>query len=951
SSFGILKYYFRENNRNILVTALGLIFIISIFSVTLTSEQVARYDFIDSKLGNNIEISILTKETSIFPSNFEGRVNNLKTKMSDKINTHDLSDMIFHDDLATALGRVEIMNETTTIPMDYKFVGALNLDISNQFISSSRFSGRFPSAPDEVMLVKGSYTNVFYEGDTQGFSLNNMINYNLDQVVNITSRDYENHTQLYNHNVTIVGIYDTSYFIKTHEYGFIESYLTDQLIINNPVIETNTFYAADHDSFKSIMNSLHIDELHTDVQTQFKLDLSDKIDSANFEILSTTIDTFLRDASWSSGMTLWRYQQLNTGNGYYKELIWQINEFSLIRMELGNTIFFSMLLMIPALSITILFSNFAANIFFGRRKSQIGLLRVRGFSRKQLLGVLIVEGLLSAITSLIIGYVLGLGLATLTASSRDFLDFKFALNPMIVAPGTFYAVLLWTIVIVGTIMISRTISLSKLDVIESRKPIKKEPLWRRSYLDIIFLVLGIAGNGFFLYLVFNNPFITMDGPMMIVIVILTLFFLPFPFFLLFGGLLTLSRLVPPTVNFVSKKIWHRFANIFSYSLSTMVRQKESAIRSILLVSLTFSMIWTLFTIPPVMDLNTTRTSYYSVGADSYYSHAWNETLEASFSNDNNIADFVPLGVLTLYTQPRLDVFIVFPQFLDVAYFEEGFGTSNAIEDLYSNNFNLMMNVKGLESGNREIGDNMTIKSNDGSISAEMIIMGSFNYWPRLITSTPTNDPWSFDSSKIIITNETFSEFIDTGIIDLDTTSVEEGYYFKLAKDADNDKLKETYGEELVFASEVIQDKQTTLSYQLLWIQLNVLFLVNMCTIVLTIILYGYRQVRGRARELSVERSLGMKQLQISRIFIYESLSILGFSFVFGTILGFLFSSSMVSIVIMTSMSYSIPPPLLFFPLETINGVIGLLILVGIVASIIPAIMARKQNISESLKVN
>jgi len=555
---------------------------------------------------------------------------------------------------------------------------------------------------------------------------------------------------------------------------------------------------------------------------------------------------------------------------------------------------------------------------------------------------------LSAIISLVIGYLIGICLAALTIKSDSFLNYKLAFESVNISLGTFNTVLFWTFVFTGSIILNRIISLSRLDVIDAKNPVEKNPFWKKYYIDIFLLIAGIAGNVFFFYMMFNPMMMVDLGPLVFILMILTLLLMPFPFFLLFGGIMTLSRLVSPLVTLVAHKFWKKSANLFSYAMTTMIRQKQSAIRTILLISVVFALIWATFTIPPVLLMNNERTTYYSVGADAYYDNDWNSTVvETLFASNENFTDLMAVGYANMdFFGNDLDVLIIQPNFLEVAYYEESFGSITAIGELFKDNHSVMMNEKGLEDSNHDVGGVLKLQS-EGEISLN--IVGSFTYFPRLVKQVA--DYWDYyEDPKVVMSNSTLTELYNKSVLN-EFQTINMGYYLKLSPTANITALKNDFGEKMRIASYEMEQARNSLGWRIMWLHLNVLFLVNMITIALTIILYGYKQVHGRARELSVERSLGMKQLQISRLFFFESSILIGFSYLFGSILGFLFSTSIVSILIMGSAHYAIPPPVIFFPLVDIHKVIFLLIAGGLAASIIPAYLARKQDITKSLKVN
>ena len=939
---GVTRDYFVENYRNILVTALGFIFIVSIFTVTLTSEQGMKSDYISSQLESDIEINFITQQYRVDSVDFVSINESIISGILERARKNNIDDLIDYDNLTSINSYCELINETSGAlieDLQISHIHGLVFDLLN---TSSRFSGRFPINSSEVVMIRGGGFEYYNES-----TIIAGLNYQLNETITLTKRDYK--LDIFNNQtVKIVGIYDTS-FVTEHEEWHFDTYITDELIANNPVIIPGSFITADLESYLDIIKELNIGKSNVEVSCQFTMSLANITDPSKFEGSILKINRFMRDISWMANYNLHRYKKLPSTNKYFLSHFRRIDKFERISQELSNSAVTGLLLMLPALSITIYFSSFTSNVFFDRRRNQIGLLRIRGISRKQLLGILVIEGFLSAMISLVVGYGLGVSLAALTIRSKQFLNYQLALDAITISSGIFKTVLFWTIIFAGMIIVSRIISLSRLDVMEARNPVEKKPFWRRFYIDIFLLVLGLAGNAFFFYMMFN-PVVMMElGPLIFILIILTFLLLPFPFFLLFGGIMTLSRLVAPVVTSVAHYFWRRFTNLFSYSMTTMIRQKESATRTILLISLIISMIWATFTLPPVLLTNNRRTTYYSVGADCYYSHEWNTTVEETmFTGDGNITGFTPVGLTTIHSiSNTLDAIIIFPKFLEVAFYEKSFGSTSAIEELFLDNHSILMNKRGMEDINRKIGDNVTLRSTD---LISLSIIGSFTYWPRLVTEFYP-DYWdSYDDPKIALSNETLAELYNAGAINLQQT-ITEGYYFKLSPDANFTALKEIYGQDLRIAVEDMQEARSTLWWGLLWLHLNALFLVNICTIVMTIVLYGYKQVRGRAQELSVERSLGMKQVQIGKLFFYESITLLGFSYLFGSLLGMLFSTSIVSILIMSTATYAIPPPVIFFPLETIHFFIVLLIIAGVVASIIPAILARRQDITKSLKVN
>jgi ABC-type antimicrobial peptide transport system permease subunit len=354
----------------------------------------------------------------------------------------------------------------------------------------------------------------------------------------------------------------------------------------------------------------------------------------------------------------------------------------------------------------------------------------------------------------------------------------------------------------------------------------------------------------------------------------------------------------------------------------------------------------MFTLPSVIHTNNARNAYYSVGADCYYDGQWDSNLEVNLSRDPNIATAVPMGISEISMSPgsSLTSFILFPEFLEVAYFESDFCDEEIMKELHVTPLSVLVNTKYLEIFRKDIGDTIPISKGDGEV-IPLTIIGIFQYWPNFIMNSPSNPD---AEPKLIATNTTIT---DLSLENVSTSMIVEGYYLKLSANADINQMEEKFGQDtLLFAHKVAQTTDELIIVRLLQFQIELLFLLCCLTISISIFIFGYTQLRARTRELAVERTLGMKLLQLARIFFYESLVSLIFSLFLGLILGIIFTISLISIWMMMLNPSMVPPPVFFISWIAISVQIGLVISVGLISSIFPAILARKHRIGTSLKV-
>jgi len=416
---GFTSDYFAENNRNIAITAIGLVFIVTILSFTFTSEVSAKRDFIKESLGSeNIfsPIQIIGTEEA-WGLNFSSYRETMVTELTNSTEENEVAEYFHNDHLASISFSVNVRKEEDQEILPYKAeFGLLDGDIQELLSHSSNFEGRAPTSDNEVLYIEGL-------GGTGDEDYNPLRAFEIDarlgQQVNITRIGYEYDDEQqqwifgkeYNLSVEVVGIYHTEIFTieyqRSGEWIGSKKVLRDNLILTNPILTPGSFYTLNNELFSDLTELLHgSNPIEYFVRHQFTLDLSNAIQPAAFITAATSLERFFEDFSWVSIYELKRYELIWSGEGYHLSPFWGISGFERIRSELEASSYTSILLAIPVLSITIFYFSFSTNMFFDRRLDQVELLRVRGVTKRQLLIILVIEGVVSSFLALIIGYFL-----------------------------------------------------------------------------------------------------------------------------------------------------------------------------------------------------------------------------------------------------------------------------------------------------------------------------------------------------------------------------------------------------------------------------------------------------------------------------------------------------------------------------------------------------------------
>ncbi len=152
---------------------------------------------------------------------------------------------------------------------------------------------------------------------------------------------------------------------------------------------------------------------------------------------------------------------------------------------------------IPILVLILTFVNLIIDLAVSRKHNEIAVLRSRGATVAQVMGMALVEGLLLGALALAISLPLGEAIAQLMGHTRSFLDFSAPTDLRIgITQSTLYAGLIAVIVAVVA-QVLPTIGAARHTIVtykQERARSLRPPWWQRAWLDVLLLIPAVYGT-------------------------------------------------------------------------------------------------------------------------------------------------------------------------------------------------------------------------------------------------------------------------------------------------------------------------------------------------------------------------------------------------------------------------------------------------------------------------
>ncbi|MDF2669262.1 MAG: permease component, partial [Paenibacillus sp.] len=275
----------------------------------------------------------------------------------------------------------------------------------------------------------------------------------------------------------------------------------------------------------------------------------------------------------------------------------------------------------PMLAMVFYYIVMNARQALDRQRSDIAVLRSRGGSTRQIIGVYLLEGLILGAIALIIGPLLGWFMAKSIGSSNGFLTFvdRKAVPVGLSNEAILYGVGAVVLAIVASVI--PAVLYAKSSIVSYKQSLARsdrKPLWQRWFLDIV--LVGIAGYGYYSFQTYQilsvKTGMTNDQlqvhPLLFFVPALSIFAVGLLFLRIFPWLLKLF-------NWLGK----RFLPVPIFlTLTQLSRSSKAYYPLMLLLILTLGLGVYNSSAARTIDLNSTERTLYQYGTDVVLQTVW-----------------------------------------------------------------------------------------------------------------------------------------------------------------------------------------------------------------------------------------------------------------------------------------------------------------------------------------
>ncbi|MFX1507350.1 MAG: FtsX-like permease family protein [Promethearchaeota archaeon] len=630
-----------------------------------------------------------------------------------------------------------------------------------------------------------------------------------------------------------------------------------------------------------------------------------------------------------------------------------------------------LLVSLPVISIALYLVVYSFGLIRRRKQAQIGIIKTRGGSWLQILGILFGEMTISTIIAVLSGFLLSIFLSDFVMRSTDYLTFLGQTIPVKASLELLLGLLVIGIGITLLLNFVRIIRMSRQQIIETLVPTEvRDPFWKRYYFDALMFILGTAA-----WLILNALVRPVSGGETfqgtpdvrpnpnpssgLISLLILLIGLPAPFLMFFGTIMLIARFFPVLMKKLADLLWKVEGGVNAFAIRNIVRHKQAANRAVLLITLALS--FSILASSLIFSLDETQhlKFYYQQGADVSLSTgtALNETvcslLEQNVSHLRSVSGIYSANYWsggTIYRNYQF-LFVDPATYAETAFTDSSFKLSDSLPTLISqltDNTTLLLfdgNLKA-DISKPQIGENLSIqfKTPNKTEVLSYRIGGTFKLWPTFYPQSwqdPSTNYWIIGSLGM------FDRLNQSSYL----SNVEGTYLMKV------DSL--TYIQETVEtiinvtgkrpSSAALAYKEYKTSFER-YFQLSILnsdLIISIAVAVIGVVMFAFFTYVDREKEIGVERALGMTRFQTAQSFLVEAATILIFGSVIGYFTGVFFVTMFLQI---TQVGQTIPPQVLIYPTKLIFPLIaGILIAAGI-GSVLPAYLASQKDVSRILKV-
>ncbi|MFX1517092.1 MAG: FtsX-like permease family protein [Promethearchaeota archaeon] len=831
------------------------------------------------------------------------------------------------------------------------------------------YEGRFPQNGDEVLLIRPDVArdSVFYNTDLHDIKINSTIgltipnyNYYLDPEHDPRFTDPNNRP---NKSVNVVGIIEASSghlqftpqepmtqllsrylnysWSYPHAYAIVSPPLYIEGILNATyseyVINQLEFYSARYMS-KFMWGKMFLER-----------------DAFNVFDPDSEIQNFLRLLYYlGDSIDSFGYNSLITSS--------VLDGLQSFRQRNSDLIIGLLLLGAPLLGISLYLMVYSFGLIRRQKQDQLAILKTRGGSQRQILGILLGEMLVSTIVAITLGFALSILLTSVVLRSTAFLEFLGQPKEVRASIGMFQNLIIVGILLAFIVNIFRIIRMSRQDIEETAVPIDiQPPFWKRYYLDIFIFIGGVViwiGAISFVRGI-SSAELTPS-----VMNLIQIFLIIAPFLIFIGFITITARLFYYSLKRLVKIAWRFERDLWFYALNNVRRYKHRASRAALVLTLAIAFSIVSSTLIVSLDRSENLRIYFSSGADISFpldsssdpflidkltntSHISQATVEYTARCESRRAFGAQRGVtlhfLFVDPIPYAETIKTFPEF------ELSSSLENAFNTLEENATSVLILDKNLDELNLKISwlfsQEIFSSYYQYNVLRAFRIAGTFKYWPSINPETTTD----FKTNIYMISSlPMFSRLLSRGYIIPDSIGARCLIKVDSKKNIGTvtESVKNLTATPLNVPWLNYNDYLESFDHRFNLSVLNSALIICVTISIASMVMFAFFIYIERGREMAVERALGLTRVQSAQILLFEASTILLFGICFGLVSGIFFASIFFQVMQIQSLT---TPFVIAFPTQIIPIIFGVFLVSG-GCSLVPIIIVSQKDISRLLKV-
>ncbi len=607
----------------------------------------------------------------------------------------------------------------------------------------------------------------------------------------------------------------------------------------------------------------------------------------------------------------------------------------------------------PIIAIVLYYITISAGMIVDRQRNEIAILKSRGASMGQVMGVYATEGSIFGLLALVVGPILGIIVAQFIGRTYTFLVFSNReLLPVHITGQT----LQFAVLAVGLSMCAMMVpawGAARHSIVTYKQEVARQtrgPFWQRWFVD--FLLLAVAGYGYYL-LMGRQSILTLgeagdvfSDPLLLLV----------PALFIFATSLIFLRIFPFLINGLTRLGGRFFGVSVLLGLRQIGRQPGQYTRLVLLLTLTLALGTFAASVAKTLDRNYNDRVYYQTGSDlllvesgtfDELSETWSfqpvgDHLEVqalrnvsrvfrTTGNANITGRGRPQEVKIMGTDP--------PDFARVAWWREDFADRHFVallNGLSGDEKGAIVDRKFLNEFKLKVGDSLVVNVKQKPV--DFTITGVVDYWPTL---------WP-DTERFFVVNLDYL-FDQIGASPYDVWAETDGV-------TPPQQIAEQLRERDFIVSRFVDARETALRLRDdpgrtgIFGILTVGFIVAALLTVLGFMLYSFLSAKRRMQQLGILRAMGLSIRQLISLFCFEQGFLIFLGMLVGTLLGVLTGKLFIPFLQIRSEAHAGIPK--FVVMTAWDDITKIYVMFGVILAIaFPAFiwMLARMKIHEAIK--